>query len=128
MKDDTNEFSFLLKVSSIKGAGIGVFATHNIRKGTKLALNKEGGDSRSIDKENVPKEFKHFLIYLENGKVKAPAEFNHLWIVWYINHSDKPNAKLMLPENNHFCNGDSFRAINVRISSNTNTRIDLSIF
>ncbi len=102
MKDYTDEFSFVLKPSLIEGGGVGVFATHDIKKGTKLALNKEGGDSRVIDAKKIPKNFRSLCISLPNGKVEAPKEFNHLWIVWYLNHSKKPNVYNKMPEDNYY--------------------------
>ena len=102
MLDYTNEFSFVLKPSSIQNGGIGVFATHAIKSGTKLMLNKEGGESRMVDPDYIPEALKHFCIVLQNGKLKAPREFNHLWIVWYLNHSKYPNAELNQQENNYF--------------------------
>lgn len=98
----TNEFSFVLQVSSVPGAGIGVFAVHDISPGTKLALNKEGGESRVLADEMIPQALKHFSIALPNGKRKAPLAFNHLWIVWYLNHSAEPNAALNTQENNYY--------------------------
>ena len=92
MKDYTDEFSFVLKVSSIPGVGIGVFATHGIKANTKLNMNKEGGESRILDDSEIPEELKHFRIFLPDGKRKVPKEFNHIWIVWYLNHSHTPNA------------------------------------
>lgn len=100
--DYTDEFSFILKPSTIINAGIGVFATHDIKNNTKLALNKDGGESRVLDKEDIPEEFKGMTITINENKLKAPKEFNHLWIVWYVNHSNQPNAELNSTENNYY--------------------------
>lgn len=106
MKNYTDEFSFVLKPSSIKDAGIGVFALHAIKSGTKLALNKDGGESRILEASEIPEGLKHFSIALPNGKRKAPKEFNHLWLVWYLNHSDNPNSELNEADNNYYAKKD----------------------
>ena len=106
MKDYTDEFSFVLKPSTIKGAGVGIFAAHGIEKGTKMALNKEGGEHRVVDKKDIPEYLHYFCIDLPGGKIKAPKEFNHLWIVWYINHSDKPNVEINEEENCYYSTKD----------------------
>ncbi|MBL7045808.1 MAG: SET domain-containing protein [Parcubacteria group bacterium] len=102
MKNVTNEFSFVLKLSSIPDGGIGIYAIHNISAGTKLALMPEGGEARTMDVNDVPEQLKHFIIELGDGKCRAPKEFNHLWIVWYINHSKKPNVTLRKDDNNYY--------------------------
>jgi uncharacterized protein len=100
--DYTNEFSFVLKPSSIEGAGIGVFATHDIKANTKLMLNKEGGESRILNEADIPETFRHFGIALPDGRRKVPKEFNHLWIVWYLNHSHRPNIELRQSQNSYY--------------------------
>ena len=109
MKDSTDEFSFVVKPSSIPKAGVGVFATHDIKAGTRLAMNKEGGDSRVMDDKDIPEDLKHFGVVIEGGKRKVPKEFNHLWLVWFLNHSDDPNIELRMPENNYYSIKDIFR-------------------
>ncbi len=106
MKDYTDEFSFVLKPSPIPNAGVGVFATHDIKYDTKLVMNKEGGESRVLNNDDIPDALKHISIALDDGKRKAPKEFNHLWIVWYLNHSDHPNAKLDTVRNNYYSTKD----------------------
>lgn len=99
MKETTNEFSFILKPSKF---GVGVFAAHEIKSDTKLAINKEGGETRVLDVKDIPRVFKDFTIALEDGKRIAPKEFNHMWLVWYLNHSKNPNAELNVKENNYY--------------------------
>lgn len=109
MKDYTDEFSFMLKPSSIPGAGIGVFAVHGIKSETMLKINKEGGESRILDINDIPEPLRHFgiaLPELPEGKRKVPKEFNHLWFVWYLNHSDNPNAELREGENAYYSTKD----------------------
>ena len=90
----TDEFSFVLKSSTITGGGVGVFAIHNIDEGTKLELMPDGGENRTLDKEVVPEPLRHFCIINPDGTRKCPMAFNHLWIVWYLNHSAEPNIYL----------------------------------
>lgn len=106
MKKYTDEFSFVLKPSTIEKAGVGVFAIHGIKTGTKLTLNKDGGESRILDANAIPAELSHLSIALPDGKRKSPKEFNHLWMVWYLNHSDSPNAQLNESENNYYSTRD----------------------
>lgn len=75
---------------------------HDVSGGTKLELMPNGGEFRMLKKDDVPDALKHFVIEIGKGKCKAPKVFNHLWIVWYINHSDSPNIELRLPENNYY--------------------------
>ncbi len=102
MRDSTDEFSFVVRPSSLPKAGVGIFATHDIAAGTKLAINAENGESRVLSCDDVPLALRHFTIEFGDGKCKAPCAFNHLWIVWYLNHSDTPNIELRMPENNYY--------------------------
>lgn len=108
-QDQTDEFSFVLKPSSIPNAGVGVFALHGIKAGTKLMINKEGGESRVMDINDIPEPLRHFgiaLPELPEGKRKVPKEFNHLWFVWFLNHSDNPNAELREKDNAYYSTKD----------------------
>lgn len=88
----TNEFSFRLKPSHIEG--VGVFAAHNIAKGTKLLVKPDGYQSRKLKKEDVPQEFLGYCVEDEDSShLRCPNEFNHLWLCWFLNHSDQPNAQ-----------------------------------
>jgi SET domain-containing protein len=92
-KNVTDEFSFVLKPSSI--AGVGVFATHGITKGTRLRLFY--GKNRMIPiaatKNNpVLKKFTDFFGVEENGAICVAENFSHMSVGWYLNHSDKYNA------------------------------------
>lgn len=118
MKNYTDEFSFVLKLSTIPNAGVGVFAVHDIAAGTKLAMNKDGGESRVLDADAIPEPLRHISIVLEDGKRKAPKEFNHLWIVWYLNHSDNPNAALNTEVNNYCALRDIFAGQEILIDYN----------
>lgn len=94
MKDYTDEFSFILKPSKI--AGVGVFTTHPIKKGTRLMIFSGGGPGRKIKKSQVTnpamKKFIEFFAVVENGWAHIPANFSCMCVGWYMNHSDTPNA------------------------------------
>ena len=98
-KTFTNEFSFRLKPSLIEG--IGVFAIHGIAKGTKLMLKPENYRSRRMKEKDIPKELLRYCVKDEDEiHRRCPNQFNHMWLCWFLNHSNKPNAKG--DENNNF--------------------------
>ena len=87
----TNEFSFVLKPSEY---GVGVFATHDIKKDVYLRLFREKNDplvaiDRKID--DVPEIFKEYCLS-RGDTMKCPSDFGHMEIGWYLNHSKNPNA------------------------------------
>jgi SET domain-containing protein len=92
MKSKTDEFLFVLKPSE---HGVGVFAVHDIKKGTFLRLF---GDikklyNRSIKRKikDVPQFFRSFCIYVEDGLI-GPKAFGAMSVGWYLNHAKKSNA------------------------------------
>jgi len=94
----TDEFSFILKPSTI--AGVGVFVTHKIKKGTRLRVFS-GEPTRKIKMSEVREQsktnpilakFVEFFAVASNGWVYLPANFSCLPAGWYLNHSDTPNA------------------------------------
>jgi SET domain-containing protein len=88
----TDEFSFRLKTSNI--GGIGVFALHDIEPGTWLALKPRGVTVGVERKEKeIPKELLMYCIAKEDNVWQCPPEFNHMHLIWYLNHSDHPNAE-----------------------------------
>ena len=88
----TDEFSFRLKASNI--GGVGVFALHDIDTDVMLALktNEKVGIVRH--KEDIPNELIEYCIANQDGTYTCPPEFNHMHLVWYLNHSNEPNATL----------------------------------
>ena len=100
MKAYTNEFSFILKPSLIENGGVGVFAVHGIKAGTRLELYDKNSVSRVVDASEIPEALRHYCIFLPDNKVVAPKKFNHMWITWYLNHSNNPNITL---DNNEDC-------------------------
>lgn len=90
----TNELSFVLQPSKI--AGVGVFARHGIRKGTKLRLFP-GANSRVISLKKVGEQKNFFDTYcvfdVAEQAYYCPADFGNMEIGWYLNHATKPNAE-----------------------------------
>lgn len=92
MKDQTNEFSFVLKPSQ---HGVGVFATHDIEKGSYLRLFAEEKVNdhhiRLLKKDGIPEKFRDWC--LDRGdSMLCPPDFGAMPIGWYLNHSTSPNA------------------------------------
>lgn len=92
------EYSFIIKPSEL--GGVGVFATHDIPKGTrvfpeKFTLRKlvfpEKSTSRKLKIKEVPADFDKYTIYINEEECLAPERFDHMEISWYMNHSDEPN-------------------------------------
>ena len=91
-KDTTNEFSFILKPSE---HGIGVFAVHDIKKGTYLKLFGNQGlmkMSRVMKKVDIPEIFRQYCANRENGLVEGPLDFGAMQVGWYLNHSKNCNS------------------------------------
>ena len=90
----TDEFSFILKPSPI--AGVGVFVTHKIKKGTRLRVFS-GEPTRKMKMSEVKKnpvlaKFVEFFAVVSDGTAYMPPNFSRLDVGWYLNHSDKFNA------------------------------------
>jgi hypothetical protein len=93
MKETTDQFSFVLKPAE---HGVGVFTTHDIKKGTHLRLfvdeMEDAFESVVVDKNSVPEAFWGHC--LDRGDTMiCPNDFGALPIGWYVNHSSEPNAK-----------------------------------
>lgn len=90
----TTDSSFRLEPSQIPNGGVGVFALHDIEPDTWLAL-KPRGESIGVERKesDIPKELLMYCIAKENNIWQCPKEFNHMHLVWYLNHSDHPNAE-----------------------------------
>jgi SET domain-containing protein len=90
----TTDRSFMLKPSTTQDGGVGVFAILDIPKDTFLAV-KPRGELVGIDvkEEDIPKELLTYCIAKEGGIWHCPPEFNHMHMVWFLNHSDQPNAE-----------------------------------
>lgn len=92
MRNETNEFSFILKPSTY---GVGVFATHDIAKDTFLRLfgDEEKLENRAVLRKatDVPESFQEYCIN-RGDQLYAPKDFGCMPVGWYLNHSKKPNA------------------------------------
>ena len=118
MKNETNEFSFILRPSPITRGGVGVFTIHDIAAGTLLDLWDEQADLRNMKKEDVPKELIGYCVAQQDGTWSCPKQFNHMYLAWYLNHSTNPNA----------CFNDSGKIITTReIKKDEEITIDYDI-
>ena len=88
----TDEFSFQLKPSTIEG--VGVFAVHDIAPDAWLAIKPPQKIGRTLRKEEIPAQLLGYCILQGDGTYNCPPEFNHMHLVWYLNHSHTPNAEL----------------------------------
>jgi hypothetical protein len=91
--NNTNEFSFILKPSKY---GVGVFATHDITRGTYLRLF---GDEklyehriRMMKKEDIPEVFQDYCMS-RGEQLVCPEDFGQMPVGWYLNHSKEGNAE-----------------------------------
>lgn len=82
-----SEFSFMLKPSPL--GGVGVFATHDIEKGTELFSNRHL--IRTMKVKDVPPPLLQYCIYISDEECLCPERFDRMEIGWYINHSSTPN-------------------------------------
>jgi len=81
------EFSFILKPSPL--GGIGVFATHDIAKGTQVFKNSF--ELRNLKTKDIPSELIKYCIFLNDEECLCPKRFDRMEIGWYLNHSSDPN-------------------------------------
>lgn len=90
---ETDDVSFRLRPSTIPDAGIGVFAVHDIAPHTFLALKPRSTSvGKTVRKETVPEELRTYCIEKKHGLLRCPKEFSRMHVVWFLNHSDSPNA------------------------------------
>jgi len=93
MQNTTDKFSFILKPSTITNGGVGVFALHDIAKGTYMELFLEDFQEEVKDKKDIPQELQGYCLNLPNGKILCPKLFNRMDIGNYLNHSESPNVR-----------------------------------
>lgn len=92
----THQFSFNLAPSPIHG--VGVFASHFIKKGMQLHLWNKRDDSVFVDLNDVKGVLmsnfvkRYCAIDREEGGYWCPKQFNRMSVGWYLNHSSDPNA------------------------------------
>lgn len=89
------EFSFFLQPSNIKG--IGVFAAHDIPKGTPLFQKK--CTLRKFKTKDVPPVFVKYLIHIDDEYSFGPERFDCIEVGWFINHSHDPNIAIRSKKN-----------------------------
>lgn len=82
-----SEFSFMIKPSPL--GGVGVFATHDIPKGT--VLFDQNFQIRTMKIKDVPSSLIQYCIYISEDECLCPTRFDRMEIGWYINHSSTPN-------------------------------------
>jgi len=92
MRTSTDELSFFLKVSTIPGAGIGVFALHDIASGVWLEVIPRGYQARKFKAHELPDELRSYCIAKGNDIYTCPRQFNRMEIGWYMNHSPESNV------------------------------------
>lgn len=93
MRSTTDEFSFMVKPSTIPEAGVGLFAMHDIAAGTELAVEPKDETYVTRRPEEVPKAFWGLCEFTQDGMLYGPRYFNRLSVEAFINHSDDPNTK-----------------------------------
>jgi len=77
----------MLKPSSL--GGVGVFATHDIPKGTHLFKTKY--ELRTLLIKDVPEPWLKYCIYINDKECLCPERFDRIEVGWFINHSSTPN-------------------------------------
>lgn len=90
---DWSESSLILKPSLL--GGVGVFATHDISKGATL-FNQDV-ELRKMKIHDIPPLFHQYCIFISNAECLGPTRFDRMEIIWYINHSSKPNIAMTKP-------------------------------
>jgi len=87
--------SFEIKASTIPSAGNGVFALKDFNKGSFLEV-KPRGSTVGVEmlEKDIPAHLLHYCIALADDKWICPRDFNNMEPVWYLNHSEDPNAEL----------------------------------
>lgn len=84
--EEWSEFSAVLKPSPIHG--IGVFATHDIPKGTKVFSDL---NYKWYELNSVPVELRKYCQFLTEDTVRGPERFDRMEVDWFLNHSNNPN-------------------------------------
>ncbi len=89
------EFSLILKPSTVNG--IGVFTAHNIARDTQFVYCDFL--MRKLLIKNIPTEFIHYCILINDKECFAPERFDRMEVGWYLNHSNHPNVKKISEKN-----------------------------
>lgn len=87
-----------LGVSTVSGAGIGVFAISDIPSGAGV-FGADDAETVMVEKTETIylrpeiRKLYHDFCVLTNGKYECPMSFNSLTISWYLNTSKTPNVQ-----------------------------------
>lgn len=92
MRERTDEFSFVLRPSTIEQGGIGVFALHDIAPGVWLEVFPRAYQSRRFRAHELHVALRSYCTAKANDVYACPQQFNRMYIGWYMNHSPTPNA------------------------------------
>lgn len=71
--------------------GIGIFSTKDFKVGEFVKLYNKENVLIDVELDNIPEEFKKFVVYRQNNKCNCPKDFSQVESAWYLNHSDNPN-------------------------------------
>ena len=93
MKNTTDHQSFIVKPSTVPGAGVGIFALHDVAEGTHMALFAPNFEEEIRQPGDVPEELQIYCIDQKDGSLLCPKYFNCLDIGNYLNHSSQPNMR-----------------------------------
>ena len=103
MRTDTDRRSFILKPSTVREAGVGVFILHDIAAGAHLELFVGDSEEELCDPNDLPAELRGFCLDQPGGKVLCPVYFNRLDIGNYLNHSiEKQNIRFAAEQREYF--------------------------
>lgn len=87
-----------LGVSTVAGAGIGVFAISDIPSGADV-FGADDAETVIVSKAETLaltpeiRKLYHDFCVLKNGKYECPASFNCLTVSWYLNTAETPNVR-----------------------------------
>ena len=87
----TDQYSFVLRPSGIEG--IGVFAVHNIAKGTYLRLFSPAERVKIRKESGKHAAFLHRYSVELGGMFHGPEDFGRMSVGWYLNHASRPSAE-----------------------------------
>lgn len=115
-------FHFRLKPSTIPDAGVGVFATTDIPRGTLLkelfapddVTRRTWAEFAALD---VPAEVKENFVTRYEEECFTPRDFNRISVGWFLNDSEEPNLA-------HDANYDYFTLRDVRAGEELLIRYD----
>lgn len=80
---ETTEFSFIVKMRP--DGEFGLFATHDIAQGAQLF--HQPFTLRIMKINQIPDEFKNFMLPLDDENCVVPERFDRLEVGWYMNIS-----------------------------------------